>query len=256
MGFLPLLLGDEPVMDTPQLFYQRLVAMDELESNEIVTHYRKDHELIDVYDDLLLPALVSVRRDHLADKVSTDHLDHIVASLGQMITKLAIDARGSAVPDYTDDAKEVFGVPVEDTLDELAMSMLANVLPKTIVLKSISAEALSGEVIDQFQERKPAVACIGAVAPGGAHESRYLLKRLQTLETRVPIVLARWGLENEKKLRELAKSAGLDAVATDLKEARTSVIALSKISESTPAAPALPGGSVDDVELTPELQRN
>ena len=172
-----------------------------------------------------------------------------------MITKLAVEARGAPVPEYADDAKEVFGIPVEDTIDELAMSMLANVLPKTIVLKSISAEALSGEVIDQFHERKPTVACIGAVAPGGTHESRYLLKRLQTLETKVPIALARWGLKNEKKLLELAKSAGLDAVATNLKEANASLIALSKLSEGatfpqpTPEAP-------EEAELAAEFQRN
>jgi hypothetical protein len=254
MGFLPLLLGDEPVMDTPQLFYQRLIAMDEKEAPEIVQQYSKDHELIEVYDDLLLPALVSARRDYLADKLSTEHLDHIIAEVGQLISKTATDARGGPVAEYAEDAREVFGIPVEDTIDELAMSMLGNVLPKSVALKSISAEALSGEVIDQFQERQPAVACIGAVAPGGIHESRYLLKRLKTLETPVPVVLAQWGLKHEKKLHDLAKSAGLDAVATTLKEARNFVIERSKMVEASAlkemeiAAP--------EVEVAAEFQRN
>lgn len=252
LGFLPLLLGDEPVMDTPQLYYQRLIAMDDAESAEIVAQYRKDRELIDIYDDLLLPALIAARRDYLAEKLSTEHLDYIVTAVGQIITNLANEYRGTAVAEYADDAQEIFGIPVEDTIDELAMSMLANVLPKALVLKSISAEALSGEVIDQFHERRPAVACIGAVAPGGNHESRYLLKRLQTLETPVPVVLARWGLQNERKLRELAQSAGLDAVATTLKEAKNSLIALSKISESSvgAAAETVPAEEILD------LQRN
>jgi predicted PurR-regulated permease PerM len=256
MGFLPLLMGDEPVMDAPQLLYQRLIAMDEAESGEVVAQYQKGRELIDVYDELLLPALASARRDYLTEKLSTEHLDHIVASLGQMITKLAIEARGKTVPDYADDAREVFGVPVEDTIDELAMSMLANVLPKTMVLKSISAEALSGEVVDQFIERKPALACIGAVAPGGTHESRYLLKRLKTLEPRVPVVLARWGLLNDKKLRDLARSAGLDAVATTLKEAKAALVALSEVSEA--AVPPVKAGerAAQEMEEAAEFRRN
>ncbi|MGZ8939175.1 MAG: AI-2E family transporter [Limisphaerales bacterium] len=250
LSFLPLMLGDEPVMDSPRLFYQRLVAMDDVEVKEIAEHYSKDHELIDVYDDLLMPALVSARRDYLAEKLSTEHLDHILATLGLLITQLANAARGGSVQEHAEDATEVFGIPVEDTIDELAMGMLGNVLPKTIALKSISADALSGEVIDQFQERKPAVACIGAVAPGGTNESRYLMKRLQAMGGSVPVVLARWGLKNEKKLRELAKVTGLHAVATDLKETRNHVIELSKISESaTPTAENEP-------ELAVEFQSN
>ena len=254
LSFLPLLLGDEPVMESPQLFYQRLVAMDDGEAEEIAEHYGKERELIAVYDDLLLPALVNARRDHLSEKLSTEHLDHIIAMLGQLITKLAAKARGTTVQDYADDAAEVFGIPVEDTIDELAMSMLANVLPKTIVLKSISAEALSGEVMDQFQARRPAVACIGAVAPGGTHESRYLLKRIRALDENVPVVMARWGLKNEKKLRELAKEGGLHAVVTNLKDARNHVIEQSKI--STPNGAAASEEPAKALEIEPEYQRN
>jgi predicted PurR-regulated permease PerM len=253
LSFLPLLLGDEPVMESPQLFYQRLVAMDDGEAEEIAEHYGQERELIAVYDDLLLPALVNARRDHLSEKLSTEHLDHIIAMLGQLITKLATKARGTTVQDHTNDAAEVFGIPVEDTIDELAMSMLGNVLPKTIALKSISAEALSGEVIDQLQERRPAVACIGAVAPAGTHESRYLLKRIRALDENVPVVMARWGLKNEKKLRELAKEVGLEAVVTNLKDARNHLIEQSKIATTPAPAAAEPA---NPVEVETEFQRN
>ena len=260
LSFLPLLMGDEPVINERRLFYQRLIAMDDAEAAEIVAHYSKGHELIEVYDHLLLPALVSARRDALSEKLTAEHLDYMLGLLGQMITKMANEARGGPVAEYADDAQEIFGIPVEDTIDELAMSMLANVLPKTVVLRSISAEALSGEVIDQLQDRRPAVACIGAVSPGGTHESRYLLKRLQALEEGVPIVLARWGARNEKKLRELAKTSGLHAVATTLTEARTHVMELSKISaQPTPAASAPVNEDIPDAEVLDvpaEFQRN
>ena len=262
LSFLPLLMGDEPVINERRLFYQRLIAMDDGEAAEIVAHYSKEHELIEVYDHLLLPALVSARRDALSEKLTAEHLDYMLGLLGQMITKMANEARGGPVADYADDAQEIFGIPVEDTIDELAMSMLANVLPKTVVLRSISAEALSGEVVDQLQDRRPAVACIGAVSPGGAHESRYLLKRLQALEEGVPIVLARWGARNEKKLRELAKTSGLHAIATTLTEARTHVMELSKISgQSTAPADATTSAEegipeATEVEIQTEFQRN
>lgn len=254
MAFLSLMLGDEAVMDAPQLFYQRLIAMDDAEAGEIVSQYAKKHELIDVYDNLFLPALISARRDSLAEKISAEHMDHLVGTLGEMITKLANSAPAAAGTESNGEVQEVFGIPVEDTIDELAMSMLANVLPKSTRLTSISAEALSGEVIDQFHERRPAVACIGAVTPGGSHESRYLLKRLQGLEEPVPIVLAQWGLKNEKKLRDLRKVAGLSAVATTLKEARNHLVELTKITES--ASAAAPSTEVQAPQIPAEFQRN
>jgi predicted PurR-regulated permease PerM len=231
LSFLPLLMGDEPVMKTPQLLYQRLLAMDDTEVHEIVTDYRRKHELIGLYDDLLLPALESARRDFLSKALAPDHLDYIVATTGQLISKTAAEARGSTVLEASDDAHEVLGIPVEDTIDELAMSMLANVLPPSIVLKSVSANALSGEVLDQVHERGVSVVCIGAISPGGANESRYLAKRLNGSFPELAIILARWGLRNERKHRELSELPGLKAVPSTIAEARNYIVELVRIAD-------------------------
>jgi len=75
-------------------------------------------------------------------------------------------------------------------------------------------------------------------------------------------VLARWGARNEKKLRELAKTSGLHAIATTLTEARTHVIELSKISgQSAVPADATPSAEEEipeatAVEVQAEFQRN
>lgn len=232
LSFLPLMLGDEPVMETPVLLYQRLLAMDDAEVTEIAQDYAKTHELIDVYDDLLLPALVTAKRDHLNDKLSTEHLDHIIGTTGHLISVLVQDARSKPSADESSSPHEAFGIPVEDTIDELIMSMLGNVLPNSVSLKCVSTEALSGEVMDQFAQREGTVACIGSVPPGGTHESRYLVKRLEAAFPDVRIILARWGFKNDKKLRELAKTSGVQAVATNLKDARNYLIELTRIAES------------------------
>jgi predicted PurR-regulated permease PerM len=248
LSFLPLLMGDEPVMETPLLLYQRLLAMDDAEATEVAETYHKTHELIDVYDDLLLPALANAKRDHLNEILSTDDLDHIIGTAGQIISKLAASEKNRRSEEPAAEPREAFGIPVEDTIDELVMSMLANVLPASIALKSVSTESLSGEIMDLFEQRQATVACIGSVAPGGANETRYLVKRLQAGFPNVPIILARWGLKNEKKLREFSKAAGVQAVASNLKEARNYLIEHARIGEQNlvtgPSVPAL------------ELQRN
>jgi hypothetical protein len=237
LSFLPVLMGDEPVMQTPLLFYQRLLAMDDDEVTEIADKFSKEHDLIEVYDRLFLPALATAKRDHMNDVLSTEHLDHIIGTTGRLITKTAA-ARGTPTQAPDEEAYEIFGIPVHDTIDELAMSMLSHVLPESIVLKSISATALSGEVLDQIQQRGVSVVCIGAVTPGGVNESRYLSKRLQTDFPETSVILAQWGLRNEKKLRELSKTPGVKGAVSTLVEARNFVVELVKIAASNPPAPA------------------
>jgi predicted PurR-regulated permease PerM len=228
LSFLALLLGDEAVMEPPLEFYQRLLAMDETEATEIATTYRKKHELIDVYDELFLPALVSARRDYLNEKLSTDHLDFIINTTGQLITRLGHlePAPAAGESDEQRETQEIFGIPVEDTIDELAMAMLGHVLPAFVRLRTVSAQALVGEVVEKLAEHKPRVACVGALAPGGWKEMRHLLKRVQAAFPGMPLVVARWGLENQKKELELARVSEAQAVSTTLKSARNYIVQL------------------------------
>jgi predicted PurR-regulated permease PerM len=249
LAFLPLLMGDEPVMKTPLLLYQRLLAMDDTEVSEIVDDYRKKHELIELYDDLLLPVLEMAKRDSLSDALSADHLDYIISMTGQIISKTATAVHGSAVVEAPKHAHELLGIPLEDTMDELAMSMLRNVLPASIILKPVSADALSAEVLDQVQHRGVAVVCIGAITPGGNHESRYLAKRLNASFPEIAVIVARWGVRNAKRHRELSELPGVKGVAANLAEARNYIIELVRIAESNGSSSAEAGARALPAEI-------
>jgi hypothetical protein len=49
------MLGDQPVLPPEACYYQR--AGDEEEAQEIAERYLKDHELVELYDSVLIPAL-------------------------------------------------------------------------------------------------------------------------------------------------------------------------------------------------------
>jgi predicted PurR-regulated permease PerM len=63
LDFISVLMGDEPVLQSNISYYQRLLAGDQDEAEEIVEEYLKTHPLEQVYDDVLIPALVDVKRD-------------------------------------------------------------------------------------------------------------------------------------------------------------------------------------------------
>jgi hypothetical protein len=236
LSFLSLLMSDETVMEPPMEFYQRLLAMDEVESADIATNYRKDHELIEVYDELFLPALISARKDYLNEKLSDDHLDFIINTTGQLITKLGHLERSKAVAESAvpRETQEVFGIPVEDTIDELVIAMLGHVLPEYVSLRAISTQALSGEIMEQLADRKPRVICIGAIVPGGWQEMRHLLKRIQTAFPNIPVVVARWGLQNAKRERELLRATAAQTVSTTLKSAQNYIVQLLQLAPAPP----------------------
>ena len=59
LDFINTLMGDEPVLDLPTRYYQRLLARDDDEAAEIVETYGQTHDPEDVYDDIIVPALTA-----------------------------------------------------------------------------------------------------------------------------------------------------------------------------------------------------
>jgi hypothetical protein len=63
LSFLNILLGDEPVLPPKAHFYQRLLAMDEGETKEIVDKFLKENPLGTLYDSVLIPTLSLAEQD-------------------------------------------------------------------------------------------------------------------------------------------------------------------------------------------------
>lgn len=57
LNFLSVLIGDEPVLPPEACYYQRLLALDEDEAQEIVKKYLHENTLEDLYGSVLVPAL-------------------------------------------------------------------------------------------------------------------------------------------------------------------------------------------------------
>ena len=56
-------MSDQPAMELNISYYQRLLAMDQAEAAEIVEERLKSHSTVQIYDDILVPALNYARRD-------------------------------------------------------------------------------------------------------------------------------------------------------------------------------------------------
>src|SRR5438045_2194940 len=138
LEFLTVMLGDQPVVPPPTCFYQRLLAHDQREATEIVETCLKDGDLENIYDSVLVPALVMSKQNRLEGDLDEASAEFIVQAARELIDELGIrdapepasEAKSTAaVPErITDPAPKVLCVPVRDEIDELGSLMLAQLI--------------------------------------------------------------------------------------------------------------------------------
>jgi DNA-binding NarL/FixJ family response regulator len=96
--------------------------------------------------------------------------------------------------------------------------------PADCTLEIVPASALSGEIVSLVGERKPTVVVIGAVAPEGLAQARYLCKRLRARFPDLKVIVGRWGEMAGDGDRASLLEAGADAVASTFAHSRDQLL--------------------------------
>ncbi len=222
LRFFDTLLGDRPALEAPQRFYQRLLARDYDDAAEIAEKSLREKPLVEVYEHLLLPALVEMRQDLHLDRIADASADAMAEGIREIAEDLARIPHSKAVEDSsTPSAPEpaalparakVYVIPSRDSIDHAALVMLRAAVGEA-ALTWISARRAhdSRELIETVGEEKPDLICIVAVPPGGTTHARSLCARLHSQFPGTRIVVARWGsADNQPREREQFAAAGAE----------------------------------------------
>ena len=227
LGFISVMMTDEPALPVDVSYYQRLLARDSTESAEILDGYLADHSLEQAYDEILVRALSRAKRDRDAQRVSDDEVHSVYQAGRETVEKLSARRHDASEEGDTiestavAEAPLVLGCPAADEGDEVALLMFGQLLkPTDCTLEIIPAAALSGEVVSLVSERKPTVVVIGAVAPEGLAQARYLCKRLRARFPDLKVIVGRWGEIAGEGDRASLLEAGADAVASTFAQSR------------------------------------
>jgi predicted PurR-regulated permease PerM len=241
LKFVGVLMGDESPLEMHANYYQRLIAKDDDEAAELVDEYLQTHTLDEVYDDLLLPALTSAKRDRAQDALTDEDVQFVVQATRATVEDLGMrqpqaatlpadapellpgEVRVAPLPPF-----RVFGCPAHDAVDELALQMFQQLLdPTQSTLEIVSPEVLTAEVLSLVEQQHVGLICIAALPPGALASTRYLCKRLRARLPELKIVVGRWGFTgNIEEDRTRLVSAGADEVAMSLRETRSHVMQL------------------------------
>jgi len=238
LDFLNTLLGDEPALDLPTHYYQRLLARDDDEAAELVETYLQTHAPEEVYDDLLMPALTAAKRDRERDAIMLEDLQFVGQATQAIMDDVALRQSQAApaaadVVAISDEAPvarpvpsiRIVGCPARDEVDALALRMFQHMLdPQRYSLEIASVEMLTAEVVSLVEQQGVELICIAALPPGTTTPTRYLCKRLRARFPACKILVGRWGWTGEGDAnRALLLAAGADAVGLTLRESHNQV---------------------------------
>jgi hypothetical protein len=232
LRFLAILLGREAALRPAARYYQRLLARDRYEAEAVVKEYLADHSVEALFDRVLVPALVQVRKGKRAGELRAEDEEFILRTTREVVAAFTPPAA-----DAEPGGPVVLGVPATDGADEVALDMLrhlARVGGTDVVVAGGSGVAA------RVQETAPAAVLIAALGPGGLTEAGYLSRRLRAQHPGVKVVVGRWGQGRDpKKAGTALQAAGADRVVTTLREARIHLarLALPPLSAADPVAP-------------------
>jgi predicted PurR-regulated permease PerM len=222
LRFLAVVLSQEASLRPAARYYQRLLARDRHEAAAVVKEYLADHPVEELFDRVMVPALVLVRRGRKAGELQVEDEEFILHATREIVNSLDVSATTvGAIPGAAD--RVVVGVPVSDGADEVALLMLRHLAlaAGTDVVVAAGGSATAGWAA-LAQGASPGTILIAATGPGGLTEARYLCRRLRALHPGATLVVGWWGRgKDTKNARAFLQSAGAGQVAATLREART-----------------------------------
>ncbi len=140
LEFLAVLLGDEPALDKNVSFYQRLLARDQDEAEELVVERLKTDSPEQMFDVMLLPALSAAKENRVHGDITQADQEHVVAAIREIVqdagerscgATAALTEHSAAGPARDDAARPpivIFGCPARDASDGVGLEMLETLL--------------------------------------------------------------------------------------------------------------------------------
>ncbi len=249
LSFLNVMLGDQPVLEPPAKFYQRLVAMDSDQAADVAAAYLKDHTLTQLYDNVALSAVRTAEGEREDGTLDDAHYKFMLQAISEIAEDMARDVakrrRAEAVAEITDSAPPMDGaaaaarlrdrvaavdtppppllkvlcIPARDEADAIAAEMFEMLAPSIQAhARALSVEDLGTDLAEIVAEYRPDFILVSGVPPHAATHARSRAKMARRRVPAAPFLAGIWGLGPERSLRSRLEAAGFDGVSGSMEE--------------------------------------
>lgn len=238
-----LLLGERPPVGEPVRLYQRLLAKDDEDAEELVQAYLKEHSVTEACDRLLLPTVELAHQDQSSGQIEDEDAEWMLGAVSALSQELrswasSEDERDPAAT--TEEAKEdwpvVVGLPAHSSAEEAALRIVQQAVADVPCrFEVLAADLLVSERLAELAERNAVAVCVSALPPGELAHTRQLCKRIRQQCPRMKLFVGRWGDEKHRARTDQLKGSGVDDVVSTIADVHRligSVVQLHRASRS------------------------
>jgi hypothetical protein len=237
MSIFHRVLSDVSEVEPHVVYYQRLLARDEEEAEELFDDRIVETSLIEACSEVVIPALTSVKRDRMRGLIADDQERYILESVEEHLEETPLEAVASPTAP-TESLPLVIGYAVRDPEDEVALTVLKKLLPAELCrFEILSRDMLLSEVAERIRDLKPAGLCLIGLPPGGLTHARSTCKRLRSLLPDLKIALGRWGRTIPDKHRVALREMGASYIGQSPAETLEHVHSLTRLQPATERLP-------------------
>jgi predicted PurR-regulated permease PerM len=207
LGFLDILLGSQPPIAPEHRFYQRLLAGDDAELDEVISGYIERDAAQELFDDVILPALRLAEQDVRNGSLEPVDQRQVCRHLREALENI----EGFIIAD-DDEIRDVVIIPSRSESDALAGAMLSFLLrARGVKCTWFSERALTSEVQSRLEAKSVAVLCLSALTSAAARRAGTIFKRLGTAATGSKL-LGYWQGDRATAIERL-KQPGLEVIS-------------------------------------------
>lgn len=242
LTFLPVLLSDEPVLAPKTRYYQRMLALDLDEARQVGLEFLKGRSLVELYDEVLVPALSMAEADRHGGKLDEEKEQFILQHTRELVQetgKRAGDLRASGMSEADrPESKirvesaapvEVLCMPARDEADDLGGLMLEQLLKQEgLAARTIRAGISPNKLLAEIERQKPKGVCMLAIPPFAHMHTRYLCRRVRSRFPELKLVSAILTENSRRESVHVQQPTPADATAGTLKQTVAKLLVLTR----------------------------
>jgi len=280
LWYLDVLLGDQPALSPPEIFYQRMLAGDPVEAIDQGWQFLKERALVTYYDEVALAGLLLAQEDLSRGTLDRERQEEVGAAIRTVVDRLGTapvarrSRRGSGRGPDTETAaalaaigpdRQVAGIVIEredlapnwrgetpvlcvssrGPFDEAATLMLSQILAR----HGLASQILSMAAIRAGERPENpeglALICFSYLEPVSLSQIRFTVRQARAAVPGIRILVGFWRERDPATLERLRRATSADFLVTSLNEALSAVLGACRESAPTRLVPAPVGMRTD-----------
>jgi predicted PurR-regulated permease PerM len=206
LEFVSVMLGDRPALAAETRFYQRLLALDLDEADEVLRGGANGATLETLTDSLILPALRRLATDQDRELITADRADEVRQRLDETLERLLASRQDEATVELA--GMRALFAPALDACDAAAARWLSKLLAfRGASAELVSERALVSETVERIAAESPDLVCVSALTRASVPHARLLCARIVALDEPPTVAAGFWAAPEHELPRASTKES-------------------------------------------------